>query len=131
MESVSAGEVGGIFAGAVTLIVSFGAGIRWLIGWKDSRQDLREKKLSAWEAQLQQRDKEYHRRVEERLEATEKKLGAVSAALFATIAEVQILDPVSPALVRARTILHAAYPVPEHMPDDIASLVHRLGLSGE
>lgn len=127
MDQLSTGETAGILGGIATALGGVWAFVKYLIGRRDSQADLREKKLIVWEEKLQQRDAAYHAQVEHRLEATEKKLGAVSAALFATIAEVQIFDPGSPALARARVILQQAYPVAGDMPEDIAVLVHRLG----
>lgn len=127
MQAISTGDTG-TWATVAGILVTIGAGIKWFIGWRDTRQDLREKKLEAWEEQLRKRDAGWTERIEDRLEEAEKKVGALSAALFVTISEVQVLDPASPILVRARVILQQAYAVPEDMPEDIAALVHRLGV---
>jgi hypothetical protein len=94
------------------------------------RQDrdrlLREQKLQAWEEKLQARDNEYHSKIEKRLEETERKLSVVSAALIATVAEVQLLEQGGTLLGRARSILQEAYPLPLDMPEDMQALLRRL-----
>jgi uncharacterized protein HemX len=56
MADPSAGEVGGVFAGAVALIVALGHGIRWWLGWTDRRAATRSAKLDAWQNQLDERE---------------------------------------------------------------------------
>lgn len=126
MESLSPGEVGGVFGGLVALIIAIGGGLRWMLGWTDRRQELREAKLLRWEESLQRREKDYREHTEERLHDVERKCDAMAGALFEALAELQRLDPASPAIVKARMALHELYPVDMDVPDFIQNLVRRL-----
>lgn len=126
MDNLSAGEAGGIFAGLIALLASIGAGVRWMIGWRDSRQDLREAKLNQWEESLARREKEQREAIEERLKVVEDKLSIVSMALFETVAELQVLDPANPSLAKARIVLSEAYPVDFEAPEWMKTLLGRI-----
>src|SRR3546814_3018803 len=61
---VSAGEVGGIFAGSIALLAAIGQGIKWLLNFRERQADSRSAKLQAWHEELQAREK----RIEEKQE---------------------------------------------------------------
>ncbi len=139
MTSLHAGEAGGIIAGAVAAMAALGAAIRWAIGWRDSRQDLREAKLSAWEERLRQRDLAYQHQIEERLahaeraakEAnersiiTQRRLRGIKRVTVELMIELDGHDPQSEALARAKSHLREAFPVENGLPDDLADLAKR------
>lgn len=123
---VSAGEVGGVFAGIVAGLAAIGKGIAWMLNWKDARENSRAARLHAWEQSLDRREKEHREETEARLGAVESKLSAVSMALFEAIGELQRLDPFSPILASARLVLQQAYPVDPDMPAEIKALIRRV-----
>lgn len=125
-NGVSAGEVGGIFAGIIALLASIGTAIRWLFNWRDARDRSQAARLKAWEESLDRREKEHRESTEQRLHAMERKLSAVTAALFETIAELQLLDAASPALAKAKIVLRQAYPLDVETPSDMQALIDRL-----
>lgn len=56
MSDPSAGEIGGVFAGVIALLVAIGHGIRWLMGWEERRDATRKAKLDAWQHELAARE---------------------------------------------------------------------------
>jgi hypothetical protein len=69
MNDPSAGEIGGIFAGMVGLLVALGHAVKWWLGWTDRRAATRAAKLEAWHRELvaergsaRQRKSRNHRR---------------------------------------------------------------------
>src|SRR3546814_430675 len=52
-----AGGIGGIFAGTVAVLGLLGGGIRWMLNWKERREESRSAKLQAWHDELAAREK--------------------------------------------------------------------------
>lgn len=124
-SGVSAGEVGGVFAGLVALLAALGKAGQWLINWKDARENSRAARLAAWEASLDRREQEHREQTVRELHAVNKKLSAVAGALFEALAELQRIEPANPMLVRAKLILREVYPVSPEMPDEMKAFVRR------
>lgn len=129
---VSPGEIGGVFAGIVALLATFGKGFAWLVNLKGARENSRAARLAAWEKSLDRREEEQRAEqararaeAEERMHTMERRMRLLSAALFEMVAEVQRLDPDSAALAKARGALIAAYPVEPELPEDMAWLAER------
>lgn len=131
MKEITTVEPGSVVAAIVGGLTFIGGFVRWFLGWKESRAELREKKLDSWEQRLQERDAEYHAKIEARLGMMERKVTVMGNALFTVVTEVQQLPGTQPALTRAKKILQQAYPVEEEIPEDIAALLHRLGEVGD
>lgn len=130
---VSAGEVGGIFAGIVSLVIAIGGGIRWLVGWNDRRQDLREAKLNKWEESLQRREKaareeaeareaEYHQITDRRLKSMEQKAALMFALNLQVVSELERLDAGSPVLVKVRLAIKEAFAADPDLPEWFGTL---------
>lgn len=133
MDSMSPGEVGGIFSGIVALIIAIGQGTKWLINWRGAREKTEAARLRAWEKSLDQRERDHAAYIERQLHAMEQKftrmehkVSRLASALFETIAELQVLDPASSALAKAKLVLRGAFPPDHDTPDDIKSMVRRL-----
>jgi hypothetical protein len=54
---VSAGEIGGVFAGATALAIATGHGIKWLFGFGVKREESRAAKLQLWHDELTDRER--------------------------------------------------------------------------
>lgn len=143
MPDPSAGEVGGIFAGVVALLVAIGHGIRWLMGWEDRRERTRAQKLDAWQRQLAEREKKidesqatYQASIEARLasiSATAERLHNEHAALLSAYhlvaSALRAADPGNPVLRMADELLRAAFPLDPATPTDMVALMNRAGAS--
>lgn len=112
MDNLTAGEVGGVFAGAVAALAALGKGLAWLLDWNDARTSGREARLEAWERSLVDREKAYREEIEGQLATTRAELARVEAdftTLRAVLAEVTAElhrhVPDSPALARAARAL--------------------------
>lgn len=126
MDNLSAGEVGGVLAGAIAVLAALGKGLQWLFNWQGAREDSERARLQKWEEALDRRDKEQREQTDKRLHAMEKKVGVMSMALFEAIGELQRLDPASGVLVRARSVLQELYPADPKIPEEIKALVRRV-----
>lgn len=130
-NGVSPGEVGGVFAGVVALGAALGKAAKWLLNWQEAREKSNAARLRAWEKSLDRREREQRAETERRFHAMEEKVGMMASALFEAIAELQVLDPRSVALARAKIVLRKAFPVDEETPGNIEALVGRLDQQGE
>lgn len=122
MDPVSAGEVGGIFAGIVSLVIAIGGGIRWLVGWNDRRQDLREAKLNKWEEALRQREAKFHAETDRRLHSMEQKAALMFALNLQVVSELERLDAGSPVLVKVRLAIKEAFAADPDLPEWFGTL---------
>lgn len=139
MDDWTAGDVGGVFAGAVTLLASAGGGIAWLLNWHGARDDNRAERLRTWEKSLAERERAYRLEIEGRLDETEEQLAQVkmelesqrltaSLAVEAVVelaAEIHANTPHSASLARLKLLLDHIRP--ESAPQ-LAALAHRLGM---
>lgn len=133
MADPSAGEVGGVFAGAVALIVALGHGIRWWLGWTDRRAATRSAKLDAWQHQLDEREKrieaqqdDYWSRVERELEVLRREHSALLGGYQLITAALRVVDPENNALRRADELLRTAFLLDPVLPGDMASIAQRI-----
>lgn len=133
----AAGEAGGIFAGAVALLVVIGKGAAWLINWKDTREQTRSAKLQIWHEELKEREEALDERVDRRMEALESQLVDLSrtvdkwrTAFHLVAAELLQRHPQSVALMQAQKILAEAFPLHLHdmnIPGDMQKTLDRIG----
>lgn len=130
MPDPSAGEVGGIFAGVVALLVAFGKGFAWLFQWDERRREARHAKLERWQQELETREREFERRQEDHHARVEAQLGQVmrqNAALVGAyqllVAELRVKDPNNPVLGQADELLKAAFPLDPIVPPPLAGLL--------
>jgi hypothetical protein len=133
MADPSAGEVGGVFAGAVALIVALGHGMRWWLGWTDRRAATRSAKLDAWQNQLDEREKridaqqaEHWSRVERELEVLRREHSALLGGYQLITAALRVVDPGNDALRRADELLRSAFLLDPLLPGDIATIAQRI-----
>jgi len=140
MPDPSAGEIGGIFAGVVALLVALGKGIGWLINLDDRRQSTRHAKLDAWHEELKDREREIDRKQDDLSRQTEVRLRAlarwamtlqqqVTAAVNAhqlVAAGLRQALPDHPALGQADELLKAAFPLDPAVPPALAALLGEL-----
>lgn len=130
MADPSAGEVGGIFAGAVALFVALGHGIKWWLGWTDRRAATRSAKLDAWQQQLDERERrldgqqaEHWKQVELQLGQLRREHAALRGGYQLIAGALRLLDPESPALHRADELLKAAWPLEPLTPSDMQKVI--------
>ena len=133
MDHLSAGEVGGVFAGFVALIAALGKGLAWLLDWDSKRTLAKEHRLRSWEISLDEREKEYREAIETKmadLEGEVLRLRTQQGALSFSLLEIAVAhrdkDPDSPALARAATMLRQAFPPEFGFDPAIAELIHAL-----
>jgi len=126
----AAGQLGGIFAGIVALLVALGKGAQWLLNWNDARQETRTAKLDRWQQELKEREARldseqaaYQQKIEQRLERLETENHALRLAFELVAAPLRALDPENDGLSKAEQLLTAAFPlVPKIPPEMKASL---------
>jgi uncharacterized protein HemX len=137
MSFPSAGETGGMFAGAVALLVAVGHGLKWWLGWTDRRASTRAAKLDAWQSELFLRearlDAEQAQIIAEikdqlaGLKDSNDQLRREHAALlggFQLVAgALRTLDPDNSALARAEELLKSAFPLEPVPPDDMTRTI--------
>ena len=104
MANLSAGEVGGAFAGIVAALVSLGGGIKWLFGRRESRMS----------------------KLERRVDRLNAKVVMIGGALATAVGELRLHAPLSPNLAHYDRVLRVAFPVDRGTPQDLAALVERL-----
>lgn len=131
MDNLSAGEVGGIFAGIVALLAACGKAIAWAVGWTERRDAHREAKLKAWEDSLNRREVEQRQRTEQRLHAMEAGMAVMRRALITVTSELRAENPASPGLAIAEEALRSAYPIDWETPGDMDGMARGLKLEGE
>lgn len=121
-NGVSAGEAGGIFAGAIAVLATLGGGVRWLLNWNDSRALTRRAKLAGWHDELaaredklerhqadhERRQAEYQHRIETRLGLLEHENRALRRAFELVTGVLRAADPGNPALEHADQIIAQA-----------------------
>lgn len=115
----SAGEVGGIFAGIVAVLVAIGHGIKWTINWNDARATSRAAKLDAREVRLRERETEFEEKIEARMAILERENRAYRLALSHVIPALSALDPGNASLHLAEEALRAAFPLSFRVPGDM------------
>lgn len=131
MDGLSAGEAGGIFAGIVALVATFGKGIAWAVGWNDRRDRLREQKLTVWEDSLNRREVEQRQKTEQRLHAMEAGMAVMRRALINVTSELRTHNPQSPGLAIAEEALRSAYPIDWETPGPLDSMARSIRLEEE
>lgn len=131
-------EAGGIFAGIVALLAAIGGGVRWLIGWKDRREESRAAKLQLWHEELKARelrlDADRENEIRD-IRAEFDQMRAEHRALFQAyhlLARALIrIDPKSHALSQASDLLSAAFRIDPRLPGDMGEMLHRARRTGE
>jgi len=123
---VSAGEVGGIIAGAIAIFAALGKGVAWLLNWKEARESSRSAKLQVWHDELTSREAKLDAEIASRLSRIEEKYERLEKNHFDVLirferqrnayrvlaAEVIAVAPHSAALIQAQMILEEPMPVP-------------------
>lgn len=133
MHNLSAGEVGGVFAGVIALFAAVGKGLAWLLNWHSERTDQRSKRLEQWEQSLVRREVEYRETIEAKLASLEGEVlrlrtqqGALSFSLLEVAVAHRDKEPDSPALARAAASLRQAFPPEAGYNPEITELIHAL-----
>ena len=135
-----AGQIGGVFAGVIALLVAIGHGVRWLLNWNDARAQTRSAKLDAWHAELKAREARldaeqaaYQARIEARLKDIEAESlviknenHALRYAFELVAAPLRALDPNNKELARPEEIIAAAFPLLPVIPPDMADKLSKL-----
>ena len=119
MDSFSAGEAGGVFAGAVALLGLIGGGIKWFFMGRDAR-------LKAWETSLDKREREHRSKLEIRLTTLETRLATVVGMVFRLTGELHRIEPGNAVLGEVSHTLHQIYPLDPAVPPDLAALAGKL-----
>lgn len=123
MSELATGEIAGIISAAVVGMAAIGGGIRWLVNLRGERERWFDERLRTELVKIDARFEEERRRAQ-RLEDRNAKLEVVWQLLAA---EVQRLDPKSSILVRCNALLIDSFPVPSGLPDEMATLLAKLG----
>jgi uncharacterized protein HemX len=138
MADPSAGEVGGIFAGAVALLIALGHGLRWWLGWTDRRAATRSAKLDAWQKQLDERETrieaqqiEYWARVERELEQSRRERAALLGGYQLIATAMRLVDPDNDALRRADELIRSAFLLDPLLPGDMTATARSIHRSDE
>lgn len=143
MDDWSAGDVGGLFAGVVSLLGSLGLAARYLFGRADKAHAAEEKRLAAWRTSLDNRERNERLTRERRLARLEKAVAWLEQltsdqreVLVKVAVELELHNPHSLALAAAKIQLTKRYPgfyepVDDELPDDQATMVARLDRRSE
>ncbi len=123
---VSAGDVGGVFAGIVAAMVAVGQGIKWLLHFRERQAGSRAAKLQAWEDRLDQRDRDYQDGIENELKIMRGQNMALRMAFELVAARVRTIDPHSPELGQADQLLRQAFPLDPTVAPDFNMLLSRV-----
>lgn len=130
MADPSAGEIGGLFAGAVGLIVALGHGLKWWLGWTDRRTATRSAKLDAWQRELDGREHRLDAEQRAYWKTVQAELGQVRREHAALLGAYQLLtaaltrqDPGNQALRQADELLRSAFPIEPATPDDMTRTI--------
>lgn len=132
-EGVSAVEAGGIIGGALSLLTMAGGGIVWLFGRSDTEKQTRERKLQAWQDEIDAKEKrldqgrtDYTTKLEARLGALEAKdeardtqMTALRIAFELVSSALRHIDQHNSALSLADDLLRSAFPVPTKTPSEM------------
>ncbi|MEA3053568.1 MAG: hypothetical protein QOG72_2471 [Sphingomonadales bacterium] len=140
--NISAGEIGGIFAGAIALLATLGHGIKWLLGFTSAQQTGRQLKLDQWHRELTDRENKieaeevaYRVRIEGRLIELEGEQGKLLAICHQLAAAVRTLDPGSSALRPYDEMLRSAFRIDPSLPPEMIAELHEIdradGSAGE
>ena len=138
MDQMSAGEVGGVLAGALALLAALGKALAWLLNWDGARKNDREGRLAAWEKSLVEREKDYRAEIEGRLDQVQKDLAEakvlaevlnrnVSTLVIAVgdlASELEAHAPQALSLIRARKLLESLQLTPT--PASLAQLARKI-----
>ena len=130
---VTPGEVGGIIAGCVGVLVAIGHGIRWLLNFRERQANSRQAKLQIWHDELQAREDkidkklaDYQAKTEARLEVALGQNRALRIAFELVAAPLRKIDPSNSNLAQAEQLLHAAFPLDPAVPPNIAALLSQI-----
>lgn len=133
MDNWTAGDYGGLFAGAVAALAGVAKGLAWLLNWRGEREDQRAQKLADWEASLTKREKEYRLELEGKFDAIEGEVaelrtqnGALGVSLLDVTTALRTENPTNPALARAAAVLRAAFPLDRVLPAGFDDLLAQL-----
>ncbi len=135
----SPGEIGGIVAAVFTGLGGAWAGLKWLLGWHEKRTETRAARNAKWEAELDTRERELDRKLEESLRRCEEHCAAMQGevdqvkdharkmrgVIELVLPELAQVAPGSPTLALARLQLRDIFPV-EPMPADMAAELRKL-----
>lgn len=138
MDNVSAGEVGGIVAGVLAALAALGKGIAWIVNWDKATRDTKEERLTKWEANLVNRERDYREEIEGRLKDLQTDLATakgIAEQLNSTVttlviavedltSELESHAPEALSLKRARKLLQSLHLRPT--PPDLAALAQQL-----
>jgi hypothetical protein len=132
------GELGGMVAGVAALLGMIGAGLKWLGGWANKREENRATRNARWEADLDARERTIEEKLsaslshcEGRCAAVEEKFDKVRIALLLILPELQRVAPPSPVLKQVRDLLRDIFPVPFGLPADIGAEISALDALGD
>jgi hypothetical protein len=138
MADPSAGEVGGVFAGLVGLLVAIGHGMRWWLGWTDRRAASRAAKLEQWQRELNAREERFEehqeahwRHIEEHLGKLRREHAALLGGYQLIAAALRMVDPHSDALRRADELLRSAFLVEPLSPPDMVETMRGIRRSDD
>jgi uncharacterized protein HemX len=138
MADPSAGEVGGVFAGGVALLVALGHGIRWWLGWTDRRAANRAAKLDAWqhqlderEARLDQQQQDHWAEIGRELDQSRRERAALLGGYQLIATEMRLVDPDNDALRRADELIRSAFLLDALPPPEMNQLLRRAKRSDE
>lgn len=135
MGDWSAGDVGGLFAGVVSLLGSLGFAARYLFGRADKAHTAEAQRLAAWRASLDNRERNERLSREKRLSKLEERTGVLERVaadqrevLIKVTVELEHHNPLSAALAEARLQLAKHYPgfyepVEGNLPADQADII--------
>lgn len=129
----SAGEAGGILAGAIALLIAVGHGIRWILGFRERRNDSLYAKNLKWEERLAEREAGIERdqlahfsRIEARLTRTELQVEAALGAYHLLAGEMRRNDPGNAVLKMAEELLKEAFRLDPVTPVDMKAQLGKL-----
>lgn len=140
MTDWSAGEVGGVFAGALAGLAAMGKAIAWLLNWQGERTEAKSKRLLVWEASLDRREVEYRESIEGELKGlresdgvtraelklAREQMAAIEFSLLEVMIELRAHVPSSPALKRAAAALRRVFRPEYGIPPEMAELLRAM-----
>ncbi|MDX3885977.1 MAG: hypothetical protein QHC65_16255 [Sphingomonas sp.] len=129
----SVGEVGGVFAGAVTLLATLGGGIKWLFDWGDRRAEGRQAKLQKWHDELEAREARLDAEraseiasLREAIARLSREHGALANAYQLIANALRVIDAGNPTLRMADELLRKAFPADPATPVDMIGALGRI-----
>lgn len=105
--SESSNDIPSILGAVVTVLVAIGAGIKWLF-WRSD---------NSW-TNLRKREDAYVKKIEDRLQALEKKSEELWLCFSLVASSLHAKDSGDPALTRVAKILGEAFPLDLGIPDE-------------